>query len=81
MSFGGGEEGFDNPELRRQFMVESQKAKMMENLHKLTDICWEQCISKVSHKPDSKAEQCAANCVDRFLEANVFMVNKLGQKN
>ena len=77
MSFGNDPQV--DPELQREILIETQKSKMVENVHRMTDLCWDKCVDKVSTKKDSKMEKCVTNCVDRFLETNVYLVNKLGQ--
>jgi len=80
MAFGGDSyKGGLDEDIKTQMMAENQKAKMMENNHKMTDICWEKCVDKISHKPDAKMDRCVKNCVERFLETNMFIVQKLGQ--
>lgn len=48
-------------------------------IHNLTDICWTKCITGgiSSGKMSGKEESCAANCVERFLEANTAVLKHL----
>lgn len=48
-------------------------------VHNLTDICWTKCITGgiSSGKLSSKEETCTQNCVERFLDANVAVLNHL----
>lgn len=78
MSLGQGGEPVD-PELQRLMMIELQKAQFNKNVHSLTDACWDKCVDKIYHKPDSKTDKCVANCVDRFLDTSYFIANKLAQ--
>lgn len=66
-----------DPELQRMVAIEAQRAQFTNNVHKLTDICWDKCVDKV-HKADSKAQKCVTNCVGRFVDTSFFIANKLG---
>ena len=75
-------QGDVDPEMQRFLEMESQKAKFQANVHTFTDLCWDKCIpDKMSSRMDSKAEQCIANCVERFIDVTNFVVNRLGNKN
>ena len=80
MAYGGGNPyGQMDDDIRTEMIVENQKAKMLENNHKMVDVCWDKCVDKIPHKPDAKMDKCVKNCVERFLETNMFVVKKLGQ--
>ncbi|KAI4095509.1 MAG: hypothetical protein LQ339_007196 [Xanthoria mediterranea] len=70
---------FDKRDLQQQISNEMQKAKIQESIHNLTDICWTKCITGgiSSGKMSGKEESCAANCVERFLEANTAVLKHL----
>ena len=60
----------------QQFMeTENQKAVIQAAISKLTDICFEKCITKPGNKLDSSEANCVANCAGRFLDSSVFVVN------
>ena len=71
----GGEEM--DPELQRIVMMETQRAQFTNNVHNLTDICWEKCVDKISNKTDSKVQTCVRNCADRFVDTSFFIAQKL----
>ena len=76
MSVGDG--GQVDPELQRLVMMETQRARFNENVHSLTDTCWDKCVDKINNKTtDSKTQKCLANCVDRFVDTSFFIANKL----
>lgn len=66
-----------DPELERLVMMETQRAYFTNNVHSLTDTCWDKCVDKVYHKTDTKALKCIANCVDRFVDTSFLFTNKL----
>ncbi|KAF2142709.1 uncharacterized protein K452DRAFT_248174 [Aplosporella prunicola CBS 121167] len=69
----------DKAELQQFIVAESQKARIQQSIHSLTDICFKKCIpSKISQgKLDRTEEPCMANCVDRFLDANHVVLRQL----
>lgn len=48
-------------------------------VHHLSNICWKKCItSKISGGNLDKSEQaCAMNCVERYMDTNISMVQHL----
>ncbi|KAJ9628529.1 Mitochondrial import inner membrane translocase subunit tim8 [Taxawa tesnikishii (nom. ined.)] len=66
----------------QQFVVnESQKARIQQSIHSLTDICFRKCITgkMSSGKLDRSEEPCMQNCVDRFMDANMTVLKHLEQ--
>ncbi|KAG9032738.1 Mitochondrial import inner membrane translocase subunit tim8 [Tulasnella sp. JGI-2019a] len=57
---------------------EQAKAHLQSSVHQYTDMCWTKCITgSVSTRFSRGEESCLVNCVDRFLDASLFIVNKL----
>nr|POE68485.1 mitochondrial import inner membrane translocase subunit tim8 [Quercus suber] len=71
----------DKQELNQFIVNESQKAQIQSTIHGLTDTCFRKCItSKISSgKLDRSEEPCMANCVDRFMDANMTVIKHLEQ--
>ncbi|KAK3302082.1 Tim10/DDP family zinc finger-domain-containing protein [Chaetomium strumarium] len=69
----------DKAELRQFFSNEEQRARVHAQTHELTTICWKKCItSSVRSGALDKGEQtCLANCVDRFMDANLLTMKHL----
>ncbi|KAG2160870.1 hypothetical protein VTO58DRAFT_104583 [Aureobasidium pullulans] len=66
----------------QQFVVnETQKARIQQSIHSLTDVCFRKCITgKISAgKLDRSEEACMQNCVDRFMDANLVVIKNLEQ--
>ena len=64
-------------ELQAFMETENQKATIQAAISKLTDICFEKCITKPGNKLDSSEANCVANCAGRFLDSSVFVVNRM----
>ncbi|CZR60008.1 probable mitochondrial import inner membrane translocase subunit TIM8 [Phialocephala subalpina] len=69
----------DKQELQQFIVNESQKARIQQSVHSLTDICWRKCVTGTirSGKLEKNEESCAQNCVDRFLDANFLVIKHL----
>ncbi|THY32979.1 hypothetical protein D6D01_02413 [Aureobasidium pullulans] len=66
----------------QQFVVnETQRARIQQSIHSLTDVCFRKCITgKISAgKLDRSEEPCMQNCVDRFMDANLVVIKNLEQ--
>ncbi|TIA55024.1 hypothetical protein D6C77_07511 [Aureobasidium pullulans] len=66
----------------QQFVVnETQKARIQQSIHSLTDVCFRKCVTgKISAgKLDRSEEPCMQNCVDRFMDANLVVIKNLEQ--
>ncbi|KAG9249199.1 Tim10/DDP family zinc finger-domain-containing protein [Calycina marina] len=69
----------DKAELQQFIVNESQKARIQQSVHSLTDICWKKCITGgiTGGKLDKNENSCTMNCVDRFLDANFTVIKHL----
>jgi len=69
----------DKQELQQFIVNESQKARIQQSVHNLTDICWKKCVtgSIRTGKLDRGEESCTQNCVDRFLDGNFAVLKHL----
>ncbi|CAG8977981.1 hypothetical protein HYALB_00001863 [Hymenoscyphus albidus] len=69
----------DKQELQQFLANEGQKARIQQTVHSLTDVCWKKCVTGTirSNKLDSSEASCAANCVDRFMDANFTVIKHL----
>ncbi|KAI0235245.1 Mitochondrial import inner membrane translocase subunit tim8, partial [Massospora cicadina] len=64
-------------ELTKFIENEQSKARIQQSVHTLTDLCWDKCVTKIGNRLDSSEENCLKNCVGRFLDTSIFIVNKL----
>ncbi|PSS16804.1 hypothetical protein M430DRAFT_141199 [Amorphotheca resinae ATCC 22711] len=69
----------DKQELQQFIVNESQKSRIQQSVHSLTDICWKKCVTGTikSGKLEKGEESCTQNCVDRFLDANFTVIKHL----
>jgi len=69
----------DKQELQQFIVNESQKARIQQSIHSLTDVCWKKCVTGPirSGKLDKGEESCTQNCVNRFLDANMTVIKHL----
>ncbi|KAL2134226.1 hypothetical protein VTI74DRAFT_731 [Chaetomium olivicolor] len=69
----------DKAELRQFFANEEQRARIQSQTHELTALCFKKCVtSTIRNGALDKGEQsCLANCVDRFMDANLATMRHL----
>uniref|UniRef100_A0A914ZBT7 Mitochondrial import inner membrane translocase subunit n=1 Tax=Panagrolaimus superbus TaxID=310955 RepID=A0A914ZBT7_9BILA len=62
-----------------QLQAESQRQKFAEQVHTLTNRCWDVCFTdyRPPSKLDTKTQTCLSNCVNRMVDASNFMVEHL----
>ncbi|KAK9372345.1 uncharacterized protein V1513DRAFT_452645 [Lipomyces chichibuensis] len=58
-------------ELLKFVESENAKAKLQSSIHMFTDMCFKKCVPTITTGN--------ANCVDRFLDTNIFVVNKISK--
>ncbi|CAD1811150.1 Mitochondrial import inner membrane translocase subunit TIM8 [Candida parapsilosis] len=76
-----------DPESRKEMMqfieAEQSKSKVQSSIHSFTDMCFKKCNKDkplTSPTLDSKEEQCLVNCLNRFLDTNIKVVESLQGK-
>lgn len=59
--------------------TQDSKSKVQMSIHKFTDMCFKKCVNgPISNgNLDIVEEQCMANCVNRFLDTNIQVVQTL----
>ncbi|KAF2238478.1 hypothetical protein EV356DRAFT_528941 [Viridothelium virens] len=69
----------DKKEIQQFVVNETQKARIQQSIHSLTDMCFRKCItSRISSGSlDRNEESCTQNCVDRYMDANHTILKKL----
>ncbi|KAI5965150.1 TIM8 [Candida pseudojiufengensis] len=70
-------------EIMKFIESEQQKSKIQTSIHNFTDMCFKKCNqNKVITNPnlDLKEEQCLVNCLNRFLDLNIKVVEALQRR-
>ena len=67
-------------ELQAFMENENQKAVIQAAISKLTDTCFDKCVTRPGNKLDSSEANCIANCAGRYLDSSVFVVNRMMAK-
>mmetsp|Transcript_54569 Transcript_54569/g.111359 ORF Transcript_54569/g.111359 Transcript_54569/m.111359 type:complete len:89 (+) Transcript_54569:26-292(+) len=47
---------------------------------KITELCWDKCVSKPGKDLTESEKNCVANCSERFLDTSMFVVNRIQNK-
>jgi len=66
-----------DPHLQSFIEAETQRQRFQQLVHGLTEQCWDVCVDKPSARLDGKTESCLVNCVERFIDASNFVINRL----
>ncbi|KAI5961294.1 TIM8 [Candida margitis] len=73
-----------DPESRKEMMqfveAEQSKSKVQSSIHSFTDMCFKKCNKDkpiTSSTLDANEEQCLVNCLNRFLDTNIKVVEAL----
>uniref|UniRef100_A0A0N5BSQ7 Mitochondrial import inner membrane translocase subunit n=1 Tax=Strongyloides papillosus TaxID=174720 RepID=A0A0N5BSQ7_STREA len=67
----------------QELQAETEKVKLIEQVHTLTERCWNICFqdNRFPSKMDAKNERCLSNCVNRFIDASVLILGHLQGHN
>ncbi|KAJ5911012.1 Mitochondrial import inner membrane translocase subunit TIM8 [Penicillium subrubescens] len=71
----------DKADLQQQLANEQQKATIQQTVHSLNETCFKKCMagkSFTSGTLDRSEESCASNCVDRWMDSQMLILQKLG---
>ncbi|GEQ69256.1 hypothetical protein JCM33374_g2927 [Metschnikowia sp. JCM 33374] len=64
--------------------TENSKSKVQMSIHNFTDMCFQKCNKDVpitTNTLNKSEEQCLSNCLNRFLDTNIKVVQALqGQR-
>ncbi|KZT52521.1 hypothetical protein CALCODRAFT_487093 [Calocera cornea HHB12733] len=57
---------------------ETAKSQVQSSIHTLTDMCWKKCVTgSIGARFARSEEGCLVNCVDRFLDSSLFIIQKV----
>jgi len=64
--------------MQRFIEAETQRQRFQQLIHTLTSDCWDTCVTGTPGQTlDRRTETCLSNCVERFIDASNFIVNRL----
>ncbi|KAJ8520932.1 hypothetical protein ONZ45_g2316 [Pleurotus djamor] len=65
-------------ELQTFLDKEQAQARLHSTIFSLTSTCWDKCITGTPSTRFSRGEEsCLANCVERFLDTSLFLVQQI----
>ncbi|XP_031277321.1 mitochondrial import inner membrane translocase subunit TIM8 [Pistacia vera] len=74
--------GLNSPELQRFLNQEKEKAMVNEMVAKLTNVCWDKCITGTPGSKFSSSESaCLSNCAQRYLDMSVIIMKRFQSMN
>jgi import inner membrane translocase subunit TIM8 len=56
------------------------RAQLQQTVSRLTDECWDKCISSPGSYLSSREQACLSNCARRFLDTTQFVVKYFASK-
>ena len=71
----------DKEVLQAAALLDAAKAQFL-SIIRLTETCWDTCIgeNRLRDKLDGKSETCVSNCVDRFLDVQMTILQRFQQQ-
>ncbi|OVA17426.1 Tim10/DDP family zinc finger [Macleaya cordata] len=67
----------NSAELQQFLDQEKQKAMLNEMVAKLTNVCWDKCITGTPGSKFSSGESsCLTNCAQRYLDMSMMIVKR-----
>ncbi|KAH7578536.1 hypothetical protein ACOSP7_000148 [Xanthoceras sorbifolium] len=64
-------------EMQRFLSQEKEKAMVNEMVAKLTNVCWDKCITSTPGSKFSSSESaCLANCAQRYLDMSMIIMKR-----
>ncbi|KAK2662293.1 hypothetical protein Ddye_000867 [Dipteronia dyeriana] len=66
-----------SPEMQRFLNQEKEKAMVNEMVAKLTNVCWDKCITSTPGSKFSSSESaCLSNCAQRYLDMSMIIMKR-----
>ncbi|CAN1175151.1 Mitochondrial import inner membrane translocase subunit TIM8 [Linum perenne] len=67
----------NSAEMQHFLNQEKERAMMNEMVAKLTNVCWEKCITSApGNKFSSSESSCLSNCAQRYLDLSVIIMKR-----
>ncbi|KAM7471552.1 hypothetical protein LguiA_009735 [Lonicera macranthoides] len=69
--------GLNNPQLQQFINKEKEKAMVNEMVAKLTNVCWDKCITGTpGSKLSSSETSCLSNCGQRYMDLSLLIMKR-----
>jgi len=63
--------------MEQYIQQETQKQQMQTVIHDLNEKCFDTCVEgSPGNKLDGRTQTCISNCVDRFIDTNLHLVQR-----
>jgi len=69
-----------DPHLQSFINQVSQRQQLQGVIHELNEKCWDTCVDKPGPRLEYKTQECIKSCVNRFLDANILITQRMGDK-
>ncbi|RWR86978.1 mitochondrial import inner membrane translocase subunit TIM8 [Cinnamomum micranthum f. kanehirae] len=67
----------DSAELQRFLEQEKERAMVTEMVGKLTNVCWDKCITGTPGSKFSSGEStCLTNCAQRYMDMSLIIMKR-----
>ncbi|XAR50367.1 hypothetical protein NMG60_11004667 [Bertholletia excelsa] len=67
----------NSAELQKFISQEKEKAMLNEMVAKLTDVCWDKCITGTPGSKFSSSESsCLSNCAKRYMDISMIIMKR-----
>ncbi|RWR97892.1 mitochondrial import inner membrane translocase subunit TIM8 [Cinnamomum micranthum f. kanehirae] len=67
----------DSAELQRFLELEKERAMVTEMVGKLTNVCWDKCITGTPGSKFSSGEStCLTNCAQRYMDMSLIIMKR-----
>jgi len=68
-------------DMQQFIQAETAKSQIQNVMHDLNEKCWDTCVEgKPSNKLDGRTESCIKNCVERFIDTNLLILQRFERK-
>jgi len=68
-------------DMQQFIQAETAKSQFQNVIHDLNEKCWDTCVEgKPSNRLDGKTESCIKNCVERFIDTNMVVLQRFEKK-
>ncbi|KAL1812623.1 hypothetical protein DCAR_0624865 [Daucus carota subsp. sativus] len=67
----------NSPQMQHFINQEKEKAMLNEMVAKLTNVCWDKCVSGTPGSKFSSSESnCLSNCAQRYMDMSIIIMKR-----